>query len=266
MDLKADNNSKKWDKKSEHKNSVNSGSNRTNSEAFSWRKKSGEGSNINTNTNTNTNNNNNYQNFADNKSFHSNSNSNSKNTNIKQDFNFKRERFNSEGNAPSKFINSMNSNNNSSYNSAHNNDKLEEIEIDLTNIKYSLTIKYKYSLQDMMAFYDRLNNAKILDTKPKFNFDEEDLISEQKKDVSIWIKRDRSNTQNSGENVIKTNSPNSEKRTSFSSSVFNNNIFEDLAINNDSTGTGLSSVLKIPRNNPLANIGNLFNKFDDPNL
>lgn len=85
----------------------------TGSESFSWRKKSNDTNNV----------------------LSSGYNSHDKSSNYSRhndSGNFKRERFNSEGN------NKLASNNRSNYT---NTNELEEIEIDVTNLKYSLTSK-----------------------------------------------------------------------------------------------------------------------------
>ncbi len=160
--------------------------------------------------------------------------------------NYKRERFNSDGNNPIT----------SKYNSQYlNKPKFEELEIDITNIKYSLNLKFKYPLHEMLAHFEHLNSKKLFDSKPTFKIPVAEICNEMKKEVVTFkLKgRERSTTAyNAFDNKNKFDTPasfsNLEKRHSTSVNEYTN------------------SGMKIPVNNPLANIGKSFNKYDDPNL
>ncbi len=191
---------------------------------------------------------------------------------------FRRERFNSEGNYNYQNYHNYKSNNTPSntspsfninhtpYTSASvtqfnnnttNKNSYEEIEIDITNVKYSLAIKYKYSPQELMNHYLALKNGKVFDIKPLFNLDFPEITSEVRKEIdpkNFGHKgRDRSNTAMTFESYYTYNNKidthdRHDKRLSF----------------NDFKAPVNS--MKIPKNNPLANIAKTHNKFDDPNL
>ena len=69
---------------------------------------------------------------------------------------YKRERFNSEGNSNWGY---------KSYNYGFRN-QYEEIEIDISKIKYSLNINNKYQLENVIQVYNKMNEEKKFDTKP----------------------------------------------------------------------------------------------------
>jgi len=225
-----------------------SGSKSNNSnEAFSWRKKSNDQSsngNNGSDTKSKDQEKKNYQNYKD-------------NTNNKSNNNFKRERFNSEGNATSKF--SQNANYNSNLN---NGTKLEEIEIDMSNIKYTLNIKYKYSTQEMVNHLAKLVSLNKLSSTP-FSNSLEEIVLEKRKEVNILCKRDRSNTSYDTEiPTFKTK----DNRESFSNNYQQSSYYSQNQNQNNNSN-------KIPKNNPLGSLGNFnnfclpqFNKFDDQNL
>ena len=114
-------------------------------------------------------------------------------------------------------------------------------------------VKHKYSLNEMMNYFEYLNNKKIYDARPRFVHYIEEICSSKKKIFnSIHKVRDRSNTlystNNNFSNQFKKGlKEDNEKRMSFN---YTSNRLENF---------------KIPNNNPLANMNN-FNKFDDPNL
>ncbi len=142
-------------------------------------------------------------------------------------------------------------------NNTTNKNDYEEIEIDITNVKYSLAIKFKYSAQELMNHYIAMKNNKILDAKPIFNHDFPEIMSVVRKEIdpkNFGHKgRDRSNTAMTFESYYTYNNKidthdRHDKRLSF-------NEFKAPVSN-----------MKIPKNNPLAKIGKSQNKFDDPNL
>lgn len=88
---------------------------------------------------------------------------------------FKRNRFNSD-NAPSRF----------QRNNQQKEKEVEEIEIDISNLKYSLNIKYKYSFQDMKQYLNKLNEQKYFEQPPKFLIQtNEEIISNKPKEISV---------------------------------------------------------------------------------
>ena len=145
------------------------------SEAFSWRKGSCEGkSSFDVNEKQNYKKNNNYYN---------------KNNNQK-----KRNRFNSDNAAQkyNNYENNYNSNhnyynnnyNNNYYNNYRSNNNNNEIEIDISNLKYPIHIKHKYSFNDIKSFYQKICSNNLLQEKPQFPssiFDE--IISDKKKEI-----------------------------------------------------------------------------------
>lgn len=180
---------------------VNSNSKRKtsddNSDAFSWRKGSGDNSS---------------NDFSEKR----------KQKNYYKKNNFKRTRFNSDNATTGYKIQNNNSNNN------NNN---QDIEIDISNLKYPIIIKNKYSFNDIKEYYKKLVENKILDNKP--NFDEnnikifEELIREKPKElVSI-------------DELIDSCKPLTKNENNKNSDV------------------------KIPKINPLCNISKNFNKFDN---
>jgi hypothetical protein len=100
-----------------------------------------------------------------------------------------------------------------------------------------------------MNYFESLNDKKFYDSRAVFIQDIEEITSVNKKILHISVK-DRSNTSNSINTNMKTAilDPKNEKRMSIN---YSSNPLENM---------------KIPKNNPLANMNSNFNKFDDPNL
>ena len=187
---------------------VSSGSNskrRTsddNSDAFSWRKGSGDASSID---------------FSDKrkpKNYYRNNNKN----------NFKRTRFNSD-----------NANNyQKDYKYQNNSNNNQDIEIDVSNLKYPILIKNKYSFKEIKDYYLKLNNNKILEKEPSFDKDNlklfEELICQKPKQlVSL------------DELIEVCKQPNK---------------------NEEAKEQNKNPDVKIPKMNPLCNMAKNFNKFD----
>jgi hypothetical protein len=84
---------------------------------------------------------------------------------------YKRERFNSEGNSNWGY---------KSYNYGFRN-QYEEIEIDISKIKYSLNINNKYQLETVIQVYNKMNEEKKFDTKPVLMLKKKLLEINQKK-------------------------------------------------------------------------------------
>ena len=122
-----------------------------NSDAFSWRKGSGDNSSID---------------FSDKR----------KQKNYYKKNNFKRSRFNSDNATTGYKIQNNNTNNNN-----------QDIEIDISNLKYPIIIKNKYTFNDIKEYYKKLIENKILDNKPDFEKDNvkifEELIREKPKEL-----------------------------------------------------------------------------------
>ena len=63
----------------------------------------------------------------------------------------------------------------------NNNKNINEIEIDVSNLKYSLNIKYKYSFGEIKNFYEKYTKNENIE-RPKFiNETLTDIISDKKK-------------------------------------------------------------------------------------
>lgn len=144
-----------------------------------------------------------------------------------------RERFNSDGNNNSK-NNSYYYNYNSNYNSNNQNRKKEQIEVEIGEIKYPLTINHKYNINTLNNVYLKLKNEKFFDTKPNYLVEENEIINNKPKSIEIM--------QN-------TSSPNRNKR--------------DQAFDHNNDNENKSNLkMKIPKNNPLSQIKKAYNKFD----
>ncbi len=141
------------------------------------------------------------------------------------------------------------------YNNTQKKNNFEEIEIDVTNIKYSLSLKFKYSPQELFNHYMQIKANKTFNTRPNFNLDFPEIIAETRKEIdpkNFGLKgRDRSNTAITFESYNTYGKQNTnEKRYSFNN-------------NRDEFKHHQREVI-IPKNNPLANIAKNHNKFDNP--
>jgi hypothetical protein len=115
----------------------------------------------------------------------------------------KRNRFNSD-NAGQKYNNNNydNNYNNYNYNNNYNNNyynnynnnyhnnyrsnNTNEIEIDISNLKYPINIKYKYSFTDIKSFYQKITTNNLFPEKPKYLSDIfNEIISDKKKDIVV---------------------------------------------------------------------------------
>lgn len=144
-----------------------------------------------------------------------------------------RERFNSDG------INSKNNNNNNYYyNNNHTNNNYNragQIEIEIGEIKYPLSIKYKYSNNFLNNIFLKLKNENVFDTKPKYLVEDNEIISNKPKNM---------------ENIKFTSSPTKSEKAQ---------AFENRNIDGENK-TNLK--IKIPKINPLSQIKRAYNKFD----
>ena len=151
------------------------------SDAFSWRKGSCEGK-----PSFDVNEKNNYKKNSGNNYYYN------KNNNQK-----KRNRFNSDvaGQKYNNYYDNYNYNNNN-YNKNYNNNNYynnnsrsnnnkDEIEIDISNLKYPLQIKHKYSFSEIKSFYEKICDGGIIfPEKPKDLTDIfEEIFSEKKKNL-----------------------------------------------------------------------------------
>ena len=154
-------------------------------------------------------------------------------------YKYKRNRFNS-GDDGKKYNNYYYKNyyNNNNYN--YNN---KEIEIDISNLNYSLNIKNKYSFGEIKNYYEKHMKTEDL-KKPQFlNEQLIDIISENKKElVSL-------------DELIECNEKNKQKENSGKKTSNENS-------NNNANANNINLNIKIPKMNPLSGMSKNFNKFD----
>ncbi len=142
----------------------------------------------------------------------------------------KRNRFNS-GDDGKKYYNY--------YNKNYYNNK--EIEIDISNLKYSLNIKNKYSFGDIKNYYEKIRISRDL-TRPQFlNEQLTDILSNTKKEIV------------SLDELIEISEKNKPKD---GSSGKKNAVEKNNNINNNNLN------IKIPKMNPLSGMSKNYNKFD----
>ena len=152
-------------------------------------------------------------------------------------YKYKRNRFNS-GDDGKKYKNYQYQN---YYNYNNNN---QEIEIDISNLKYDLNIKNKYSFGEIKNYFEKFNKFSDIQ-KPQFlNEDLIDIISKSKKEIVALDELIECNEKNK-------NKDNDGKKQN-KNEINNNNI------NNNSTIPNI----KIPKMNPLSGMSKAFNKFD----
>ena len=167
-----------------------------------------------------------------------------------KNYKYKRNRFNSDndGKKYNKYNNNYYKNygSNNSNISNNSNNSNQEVEIDISKLKYSLNIKNKYSFGDIKAFYEK-NKNNILE-KPKFlNEELVDIIGNNKKEIVSLNELIESSEKNK-----KVESP-SDKKEDEKNTNGNNNVNTNININTN---------IKIPKMNPLSGMSKNFNKFD----
>ena len=124
------------------------------------------------------------------------------------------------------------------YNSNNNNN--QEIEIDISNLKYSLNIKNKYSFTDIKNHYEKIKNITELKRPQFLNEQLTDILSDSPKAlVSL-------------DELIECN----EKNKTKDNSSGKKNVKEK----NNNTNVNVN--VKIPKINPLSGMSKNFNKFD----
>ena len=131
------------------------------------------------------------------------------------------------------------------YNNNYYNNN-QEIEIDISNLKYPLNIKNKYSFGDIKNYLEKQNKFPEL-KKPQFlNEELIDIISNSRKEIVAL------------DELIECNEKNKIKDNSGKKSNLNKNVYEESNyLNNNPIGN-----LKIPKMNPLSGMSKAFNKFD----
>ena len=101
---------------------------------------------------------NSFDSYKSNNSYNSGYNNYNNNYNKNYRKKYKRERFNSEGNSNWGY---------KTFNYGFRNQS-EDIEIDISKIKYSLNITNKYQLETVIQVYNKMNEKKKFDNKPNF--------------------------------------------------------------------------------------------------
>ena len=153
-------------------------------------------------------------------------------------YKYKRNRFNS-GDDGKKY-------NNYSYKNYHsnnsNNTSNQEIEIDISHLKYSLNIKNKYSFMDIKNYYNKIKNNFELKRPQFLNEKLTDILANSPKEIV------------SLDELIECN----EKGKPKDSSSGKKNITDKP--NNINNNINLN--VKIPKINPLSGMSKNFNKFD----
>ena len=138
-----------------------------------------------------------------------------------------RERFNSDGNNNPKY--------NYYYNNNNNFNKTDQIEVEIGQIKYPLTINYKYTNSYLNDFYLKLKSKNFFEAKPNYLVEDNEIINNKAKNIEI---------------IKATSSPNKTIKAQASEN-------QNLEIENKS-----NLKIKIPKNNPLSQIKRAYNKFD----
>ena len=132
-----------------------------------------------------------------------------------------RERFNSDGNNYQKI-------NNNYHNS---NKKIEKIEVELSEIKYPLSINHKYSINNLKYIYQKLQKENAFNIKPNYLVEDNEIINDRPKEIDMF------NT-----------SLNSNKKAQ--------------VYKNEEKGDDNEIKMRIPKFNPLSQMKRGFNKFD----
>ena len=161
---------------------------------------------------------NSFDSYKSNNSYNSGYNNYNNNYNKNYRKKYKRERFNSEGNSNWGY---------KTFNYGFRNQS-EDIEIDISKIKYSLNITNKYQLETVIQVYNKMNEKKKFDNKPNFIVEEE-IIGDKPKEIVIFKSLN-------------------EKKT----------FKKDGNTNNNQKVFGM----KLPKINPLCNMSKNYNKFD----
>ena len=158
-------------------------------------------------------------------------------------YKYKRNRFNSDndGKKYNNYYKNYGSNNSSNSNNSQN----QEVEIDITKLKYSLNIKNKYSFGDIKTIYEKIgiNNLK----RPKFlNESLTDILSNNPKQIV------------SLDELIECN----EKSKKREGSTEKKNDVDKNVNNANNNNNNINTNIKLPKMNPLSGMSKNFNKFD----
>ena len=163
---------------------------------------------------------------------------------------YKRNRFNSD-NDRKKYNNYYkNYGSNSSNNSINSN---QELEIDISSLKYSLSIKNKFSFGDIKNFYEKKVKDDPNLKRPQFlNENLTDILSDKKKEIVSLDELIESNEKNKSLESAERKKNEAEKDNNV-----NNNLNNNINLN-----ANINTNIKIPKMNPLSGMSKNFNKFD----
>ena len=156
-------------------------------------------------------------------------------------YKYKRNRFNSGDDG--KKYNNNNYYYKNYYSNNSNNSNNQEIEIDISNLKYSLNIKNKYSFGDIKNYYEKMKNNSELKRPQFLNEKLTDILANSPKEIVSLDELIECNEKNKAKD-----SSNGKKNKTEKS---NNNINNNINLN-----------VKIPKMNPLSGMSKNFNKFD----
>ena len=127
----------------------------------------------------------------------------------------------------------------------------QEIEIDISNLKYDLNIKNKYTFGEIKNYLQKYIEKSNMQ-KPQFqNEDVIDIISKSKKEIVALDELIESNEKNK----MKDNNSNSNKKQNKN----DNNNFNNT---NNNINNNVIPNIKIPKMNPLSGMSKAYNKFD----
>ena len=161
---------------------------------------------------------------------------------------YKRKRFNSDNDGKKSKNYYQNYGSNNSINNSN-----QEIEIDISNLKYSLNIKNKFSFGDIKNFYEKKvkNNNEL--KRPQFlNETLTDILSDKPKEIVSIDELIECNEKNKKE-------ASTGKKIESEKSDNKNNLN---TASNQSMNPNISTNIKIPKMNPLSGMSKNFNKFD----
>ena len=131
------------------------------------------------------------------------------------------------------YNNNYYNNYNNNYHNNYRNNNTNEIEIDISNLKYPINIKHKYSFTDIKSFYQKITSNNLFPEKPKYLSDIfNEIISDKKKDIVVL------------DELIES---------SKALNQINNNESKDKE-------EKVNTNIKIPKMNPLSNMGKGFKK------
>jgi hypothetical protein len=135
-------------------------------------------------------------------------------------------------------LTNYNNKNNNNYNNNYRNNNTNDIEIDISNLKYPIHIKYKYSFTDIKSFYQKICDNNLFPEKPAYLSDVfNEILSDKKKEIVVLDELIESSKLLNQVNNKETKEKEKEK---------------------------INTNIKIPKMNPLSNMGKGFNSQKPP--